>query len=216
MAQMARQTDSLIDSLANGLQPVQRLGKPWLRAARWSAFATLLVAVIVAVGGSRADLAVALTQPTYLMPLAGSWLTGVTAAFAAFQISLPDRSRHWFWLPLLPILLWGTGFAYGCLANWIDIPADLPLMPEAVGCLSTVIGTSAGLILVLLPMLRRVKTLRPNLTAWLGALAVAGFADTAHLLVHTEQASLLSLAINVAPAVLLVLIGGLAGRRAVA
>ena len=80
----------------------------------------------------------------------------------------------------------------------------------------TILAVSAGLIAVLLPMLRRVKTLRPNLTAWLGCLAVAGFADTAHLLVHTEQDSLLALTVNLVPAVVLVVFGGLAGRRAVA
>jgi hypothetical protein len=75
--------------------------------------------------------------------------------------------------------------------------------------------TSAALVVVLLPMLRRVKTLRPNLTAWLGCLAVAGFADSAHLLVHTEQDSLLALTVNLVPAVAVVVLGGLAGRKAV-
>jgi hypothetical protein len=44
---------------------------------------------------------------------------------------------------------------------------------------------------------------------------VAGFADTAHLLVHTEQDSLLALTVNLAPALVLVVFGGLAGRGAV-
>jgi hypothetical protein len=149
-----------------------------------------------------------------LAPLAGSWLTGVTAAVAVFQVSLPDRSRRWLWLPVLPVLLWGTGFAYTCFVNWDDLPASLALLPESA-CLLTIVLTSAALTVVLLPMLRRVKTLRPRLTAWLGCLAVAGFADTAHLLVHTEQDSLLALTVNLVPAVLLVVLGGLAGRKAV-
>ena len=65
-------------------------------------------------------------------------------------------------------------------------------------------------------MLRMVKTLRPNLTAWLGCLAVAGFADTAHLLVHTEQDSLIALTVNLVPCLAVIVLGGLAGRRAVA
>jgi hypothetical protein len=159
-------------------------------------------------------LAHALDEATFLVPLIGSWLTGVTAAVAAFQVSLPDRSRHWLWLPVVPILLWGTGFAVSCLSNPDDIVGSLALLPESA-CLATIVLTSAALIVVLLPMLRRVKTLRPRLTAWLGCLAVAGFADTAHLLVHTEQDSLLALTVNLVPALVLVLLGGLAGKRAV-
>jgi hypothetical protein len=210
-------TEQLIDGLSGGLQPVRPLRKPWVRAGLWSGFATAVVAAIVLVAGVEGDLAARLGEATFLMPLAGSWLTGVAAAFAAFAVSLPDRSRRWLWLPVLPVLLWGTGFAYGCLANWVAIPADLEVLPATIGCLLTIVLTSAGLLAVLLPMLRRVRTLRPRLTAWLGCLAIAGFADTAHILVHSnEQASLLALAINLVPALVLVVLGGLAGRRIVA
>ncbi|MDQ7250917.1 NrsF family protein [Dongia sedimenti] len=207
-------TDQLIEGLTRNLQPVKPLRKPGLRAALWSGFATLVIAIIAAVGGSRADLAHALPEVTFFVPLIGSWLTGVTAAVAAFQVSLPDRSRHWLWLPAVPILLWGTGFAVSCFSNPGDILASLALLPESA-CLLTIVLTSAALLVVLLPMLRRVKTLRPRLTAWLGCLAVAGFADTAHLLVHTEQDSLLALTVNLAPALALVVLGGLAGRKAI-
>jgi len=208
-------TEQLIESLTANLQPVKPLRKPWLRALLWCDFATLVIAVVVAIGGSREDLAQAITEPGFIVPLIGSWLTGLTAAFAAFQVSLPDRSRRWLWLPVVPVLLWGVGFAYTCFLNWSDIAASLALLPES-GCLATTLATSAALIAVLLPMLRRVKTLRPQLTAWLGCLAVAGFADTAHLLVHTEQDSLIALTVNLAPPLLIILLGGLAGRRAVA
>lgn len=208
-------TDQLIDNLTRNLQPVTPLRKPWLRAALWSAFATAVVAAIGVACGSGPDLALAVREASFLVPLAGSWLTGVTAAIAAFEISLPDRSRRWLWLPVIPILLWGTGFAVSCLTNLDNIPGSLALLPESA-CLLTIVSISAALIVVLLPMLRRVKTLRPGLTAWLGCLAVAGFADTAHLLVHTEQDSLLALTVNLAPALLVVVLGGLAGRRAVA
>ncbi|WP_395023047.1 NrsF family protein [Dongia sp.] len=208
-------TEQLIDSLTAKLEPVQPLRKPGLRAALWSGFATLVIALVGAIGGSAADLTHAMTEATFLVPLIGSWLTGVTAATAAFQVILPDRSRRWLWLPLAPVLLWGTGFAYTCLVNPGDILGSLALLPESA-CVMTIVATSAGLIAVLLPMLRRVKTLRPQLTAWLGCLAVAGFADTAHLLVHTEQDSLIALTVNLVPTVILVVLGGLAGRRAVA
>jgi hypothetical protein len=207
-------TDGLIDRLAEGLQPVQPLRKPWLRAALWSAFATAAIALIAVVGGSRAALAEALPEAGFLLPLIGSWLTGITAALAAFQVSLPDRSPRWLWLPVAPILLWSTGFAYGCLVNFGEVPQSLAALSTS-DCLLTIVLTSVALVAVLLPMLRRVRTLRPRMTALLGFLAVAGFADTAHLLVHTEQDSILALTVNLIPATITVLLAGLVGRRAV-
>ncbi len=208
-----RDTDALITQLSDGLAPVKPLRKPWLRAALWSAFATAVICVLAGCFGTRADIAHALPEAKFVMPLVGSWLTGVTAAIAAFAVSLPDRPRRWLWLPLAPVLLWSSGFAYGCLADWVEIPAGADLASGSMACLGTILLVSAALLIVLLPMLRKVRTLRPGLTAWLGCLAVAGFADTAHLLVDTEQASLLALTINLVPALVMVPLAGLLGRR---
>ena len=131
-------TDQLIETLTESLQPVTPLRKPWLRAALWSGFATLAILIIAAVGGSRADLAQALPAWHFTVPLIGSWLTGVTAAIAVFQISLPDRSARWLWLPLVPVLLWGSGFAYGCLVNLEAVPGSLAVVSTSA-CLVTIV-----------------------------------------------------------------------------
>jgi hypothetical protein len=209
-------TDALIARLSERLEPVRPLRKPWLRAALWSAFATLVIAAMAILFGTRADILHALGEAKFVLAVCGAWLTGLTAAVATFEVSLPDRSPRWLWLPLPPVLLWSGGFAYGCLADWVEIPAGADIAQGSVDCLATILLTSAGLLIVLLPMLRKVKTLRPRLTAWLGCLAVAGFADTAHLLIDTDQASLLALTINLVPALVLVLAAGSAGRRVVA
>ncbi|HVZ01611.1 MAG TPA: NrsF family protein [Dongiaceae bacterium] len=209
-------TDALIAQLAERLEPVRRLRKPWLRAALWSAFATALIALLVALRGFRADIGECMRDPAFLVPLAGAWLTGATAALAAFEVSLPDRSRLWLLLPLPAVALWVVGFAAGCLADWIAIPEGAPVAEESVRCLTTILLATAGLLVVLVPMLRKVRTLRPAATAWIGILAVAGFADTAHLLIHPVEASLLVLVINLVPAAAIVLLGGLAGRRMMA
>ena len=70
--------------------------------------------------------------------------------------------------------------------------------------------------LVLWIMLRRSRPLRPATTAWIGALAVAAFADTAHLLIHVVEASALVLVINLVPVTFILLMGGLLGRRSLA
>jgi hypothetical protein len=209
-------TETLIDRLAGDLQPVQPLRKPWLRACLWIAFASLLIVLLVAIRGFRADIAECVAEWSYWLPLIGAWTTGATAAFAAFAISLPDRPRAWLLLPVPSVLLWLTGFAWGCLKDWIEIPAGAPIAADSLSCMITILSATAGLVALLLPMLRRVKTLRPNVTAWLAFLAVAGFADTAHLLINVVQASLLVLVVNLVPMTLIILLGGLAGRRALA
>src|ERR1041385_5305901 len=98
-------TDALIGQLTDGLQPVKPLRKPWLRALLWSAFATVIIALLATFFGARANIAHALHEAKFVMPLTGSGLTGITAALAAFEVSLPDRSRRWLWLPLAPVLL---------------------------------------------------------------------------------------------------------------
>ena len=211
-----RSTEELISSLATELQPVRRLKPPAQRALGWILLATALIAALVLLRGLRTDIADCLRDPAYLVQLAGAWLTGVAATFAAFEVSLPDRPRSWLLLPLPFAAFWLSGFAYGCLADWVAIPAGAPVVPDSIRCLETLIMASLPLGLVLWIMLRRARPLRPAATAWIGALAVAAFADTAHLLIHVVEASALVLVINLVPVGLILLLGGLLGRRSLA
>ena len=211
-----RSTEDLITELSAGLSPVSRLKPPFLRALGWILLATALIVVLAWLRGLRADIADRIQDPAYLVQLAGAWLTGVAATLAAFEVSLPDRRRSWLLLPLPFAGLWLTGFAYGCLADWIAIPAGAPVMADSVRCLETLIMASLPLGLVLWLMLRRSRPLRPSATAWVGALVVAAFADTAHLLIHVVQASSLVLVINLVPVTIILLVGGLLGRHSLA
>jgi hypothetical protein len=206
-------TDALIQSLAAQLAPVRRLKPPLVRALLWIALGTSLVAVLVALRGFRPDLAMQLQDTAFLAKLAGAWLTAVTATLATFELSLPDRRRAWLLLPFPSTALWLYGFAAGCLAHWVAIPAGAPLLADSLSCLETIVIASVPLALVLWLMLRRAKPLRPVSTAWIGGLAVAAFADTAHLLIHVIEASLLVLVVNLVPVMVTVLLGGLVGRR---
>jgi len=209
-------TDELINSLAGQLAPVRRLRPPLVRALGWIALGTLLVGALVVLRGLRPDLAGQLHDPAYLVKLGGAWLTAVTATLAAFEISLPDRRRAWLLLPLPGAALWLYGFAYGCLAHWVAIPTGAPVVADSVRCLETITLASVPLAVVLWLMLRRARPLRPTGTAWMGGLAVAGFADMAHLMIHAVEASALVLVVNLVPVALIVALGGLVGRLALA
>ena len=209
-------TEKLIAMLSEQLQPVQPLRPPAVRAIGWIALASGLIAVLAWLRGLRADLEIQLGEPAYLIQVAGAWLTGAAATFAAFNVSLPDRPRGWFLLPLPFAVLWLSGFAFGCPGDWIAIPAGAPIARDSIRCLVTIVMASVPLGLALWIMLRRSRPLRPSGTAWMGALAVATFADTAHLLIHVVQASLLVLVVNLVPVAAIITIAGLMGRRPLA
>jgi hypothetical protein len=209
-------TDELIATLSGGLTPVGRLVRPGLRALGIVALASALIALLVFLRGLRADLEPRLAEPSYLLQLAGAWLTGAAATLAAFEISLPDRSRAWLLLPLPPLGLWLSGFGWACLVHWIEIPSGAPIAADSVRCLQTILLASLPLAFVLWRMLARARPLAPSPVAWAGALAVAAFADSAHLLIHVVQASALVLVINLLPATIIVGIGGFFGRHGLA
>jgi hypothetical protein len=206
-------TKELIDTLSGQLLPVRRLRPPLWRALGWIVLATTVITALALIRGLRTDIQTELGAPAYYVQVVGAWLSGAAATLAAFNVSLPDRSRLWLLLPAPFMFLWLTGFAYGCLGDWIAIPTGAPVIADSVRCLETIVMASLPLSLVLWVTLRRNKPLRPAGTAWIGGVAVAGFADTAHLLIHTVQASLLVLLINLVPVALIVLLSGLVGQR---
>lgn len=209
-------TEELIAQLSGGLSPVVRLARPGQRALGLIALATALIAVLVLLRGFRADLDQRLAEPSFFLQLAGAWLTGAAATLAAFEVSLPDRPRVWLLLPLPPLILWLSGFGWTCLVHWIEIPSGAPIAADSLRCLETIILASLPLAFVLWRMLARAKPLAPAPVAWAAALAVAAFADSAHLLIHVVQASALVLVINLLPAAAIIALGGLFGRRGLA
>ena len=209
-------TEELIGKLTSGLIPVARLARPASRALGPIALATALIALLVLLRGFRADIGLCLAEPSYLLQVSGAWLTGAAATLAAFQTSLPDRPRAWLLLPLPPLVLWLSGFGWACLADWIAIPSGAPIASDSVRCLETILLASLPLGLVLWRMLARSRPLAPAPVAWSGALAVAAFADRAHLLIHVVQASALVLVINLVPAAVIIALGGVFGRRGLA
>jgi hypothetical protein len=206
-------TRELIAMLSGQLLPVKRLRPPLWRALGWIVLATAVITALVLIRGLRTDIQTELGDPAYYVQVVGAWLTGAAATLAAFNVSLPDRSRLWLLLPAPFMLLWLTGFAYGCLGDWIAIPTGAPVMADSVRCLETIVMAGLPLSMVLWLMLRRNKPLQPIGAAWIGGLAVAGFTDTAHLLIHVVQASLLVLLINLVPVALIVLLSGMVGQR---
>jgi len=200
-------TPDLIESLVAGAKPVRRLRPPVARAALWLLFALAIVSLLAVSHGLRPDLGARLGQPLFVTGLAASLVTGVLAAFAAFIVSLPDRSRIWLLLPAPALALWVSTISYECLTEWVSIRPDGVSLGEAADCFATLVLTSVPLWLAVLLMLRHVALLRSAAAAVAASLAVAATTSTALALFHDMDASVMVLMWNLGTAALLVGLG---------
>lgn len=164
-------TPDLTASLAANATPVRRLRPPVFRAACWLLLAAVILTLLAVSQGIRPDLVQRLRDPGFGASLAGSLLTGMLAAVAAFLLSLPDRSRLWLLLPVPALIVWLSNIGYQCLVEWIAIGPNGVSLGEAVRCFATLVLTSLPLSLAMLVMLRYAAPLRPTPVALTGSLS---------------------------------------------
>jgi hypothetical protein len=193
--------------------PVRRLRPPLLRAGLWLLLAGLVLLALAAVHGARPDLALRLRDPSFAAALAGSLLTGILAAVAAFYLSLPDRSRLWLLLPAPALALWVATIGYGCLTDWVSIAPGGLSLGSTLACFGTLVLASLPLSVALLVMLRHTAMLDPTIAGIMAGLATAGIAATALSLVHELDATVMVLVWNLGAAALIVALCGAFGRR---
>lgn len=200
-------TPELIAVLAANLTPVRRLRPPVVRAGSWLLLAALVLVLLGIARGPRPDLLGHLENVSFATGLAGSLLTGILAAVAAFMVSLPDRSRRWLLLPVPALLVWISTIGYQCLTNWVAMTPEGMRLGETAKCFATLVLTSLPLSLAMLAMLRHAASLRPTPVILSGSLAVAGITATALSLFHPLDATVMILAFNLGAALLIIGIG---------
>lgn len=187
-------TERLIAQLAARAAPVKRLPSPQLRTALWMLLATVVAAIIIASQGLRPGLSEAASRPGAVIEWSGSLLTGVLAAFAAFQISVPGRSPSWAWLPLPAALLWMTGLCVGCLEDLARLGLQaFAFQNHSAECAWAITLTSLPLGLVMLVMVRHAGVVRPGPTALLAALGAAAVSAAVVSLIHAGETALMGL-----------------------
>ncbi len=206
--------DHLVQALSGDLTPVRRLAPPGLRLLMWLAIlgtAALALAMVSDVGAMIRRL---MAAPDMMRLAAiGSVLTAMLAAAAAFELSLPDRKATWALLPLPAFLLWIGTSGMGCLRAWA-VPEAYPMPPaQAEHCLVFIVGVSLPLSLLLIVMLRRGFSLRPNLTAIIGGLACASAAATLLNFIHPYDAAATDLAVHSLAVVIVILANTIFGGR---
>jgi hypothetical protein len=206
------ETADVIDALVERATPVRRLRPPIVRACAWMLFAALILALLAALHGVRADLVDCLHQPAFVVGQLAALATGILAAIAAFMVSLPDRSRRWLLLPAPALGLWVSTIGYGCLTDWVSIGPQGVQFGETVRCFATLLLTSVPLSLALLTMLRYAALLRASAVAVPGGLAVAAMTAMTLSLLHQLDATAMILFWNAGIVALIAGLGGVFGR----
>lgn len=207
-------TPELIALLVANARPVRSLRPPLVRSGLWLLLAVAVFVLLWLGHGVRQDLAQRVEQPTFVIGIVASLVTGILAAIASFLISLPDRSRAWVLLPVPALVVWVSTVSYGCLANWASIGPDGLHLGEAARCFATLLLTSLPLSLALFVMLRHAVLIRPNMVTISGSLAVAAITATALSLFHELNATVMVLMWNLGIAILIIGVGCILGFRA--
>jgi len=199
-------TEDMIGRLAAELRPVRRLAPPLRRAVAWIGFAALVIAACVMLFGPRHDLMERLSRPQEAAQLAFALATGLLAAIAAFQLSVPDRSARWALLPLPAAAGWIGSLGWGCLAELARQGSRALQLDTSWGCFGFIVLTGVPLSLSLMWMLRHAGPIRPVPVAVLGGLAGAAIAAGGLSLFHHLDAAAMVLAWH-GGATLLVVLG---------
>jgi hypothetical protein len=208
--------DALVRDLADDLAPVTPLAAPGTRALIWFA---AVVALAIA-GAAMSDLPALgrrlAAEPDMWLAVLGSSLTAMLAAFASFQLSLPDRSHRWALLPLPALLLWLGASGIGCLRSVLIPGTHAAVLGEERDCLLIIIGLSLPLSALLVMMLRKGYSQHPGLTALIAGLAAAAAAATLLNFFHPFDATASDLAVHAAAVALVIAATRLIGNRRLA
>jgi hypothetical protein len=201
------QTDNLIESLAADLKPVRRLYAPTWRALGWLAVISAIGVLIIWRFANMSVFMHRVQTPRIALESVGSALTSIAAVMAAFQLSIPGRSRHWGWLPLAPLLVWLGASGMGCLANGLTLTAAQKTTGESAHCFMFIAGFSVPLAAALFWMLRRAHTLTPIPVAVFGTLGVAAMAATLLQFFHPFDITVIDLGFHAAAVGFVILVG---------
>jgi hypothetical protein len=205
--------DLFIQQLAERAQPVTRLLAPWRRTALWLAASLVYVGILVAAYLLADSGRPGSIGPHLILELAAILATAVTAAIAAFSSVVPGRDQRFLLLPLIPLSVWLATLGLSGMDEWrvlgaagLQVRADWDCAFPAL-----LLGTLPAIVMLL--MLRRGVPLLPGVSLALGALATGAVANLGLRIFHAGDLSIQIVVWHVGGAVVVAMIGSLAGPR---
>jgi hypothetical protein len=109
-----RDTNKLIEELAQDAKPVKALAPPLMRAGLLLAVLLAAMAALAAFGGHVEETLAHLAGLPFALELIGALIAGVTSIVAAVMLSIPGRTRAWLYLPVPGLALWLAGGGLEC------------------------------------------------------------------------------------------------------
>jgi len=192
------ETEQLIQELVSGLQPVRRLRSPELRAAWWLAAVAVLIGLALLGFADWARVMQRMAMPRIALECTAAGLTGISAIFAAFLLSVPGHSPRWTALPLPAFVLWLATSGLGCLRNGWSLHGPGGFAGDSPHCFGFIVVVSVPLSIGLFAVLRRARPIAPLPVAALGTLGVAALADFVLEFFHPFDVTVIDLALHLA------------------
>ncbi|MGH6814325.1 MAG: NrsF family protein [Hyphomicrobiaceae bacterium] len=206
-------TDGLIRALVAEARPVRRLPSPERRAFTWLLLSAAYGAFIVFMIGLRPDIQTKLTDVPFALETGAAFLTGLSAAVAAFCAGVPGRPLWERSVPLAPLAVWLASLGEGCWRSWVRLgAAGLDMQPDLI-CFPSILLVSVVPGALILWMIRRGAPITPVAATALATLAAAALGAAALRLFHTQDASVMVLVWQFGSVAVLTGLGALGGRQ---
>lgn len=183
-------TDCLIESLARDVEPVRRLGSPWMRAVAWSLAATLYAIVLALPLTSSDDFAVNMANRTFVAQQAAAIVMAFCAVVAAFASVVPGYSRWVLVLPAVGASIWLATLMSRVPQEWRAVRMVGIADRHELLCVAMIAATAVPPALALNVMLRHGAPLSPRLSMALSLLAAAGLTNVVTCLSSPHQSAI--------------------------
>ena len=186
---MMKDTERLIQQLAENVKPTRPLARPWVRTGVWLAVSVPYLAVVLAMMVFRNGPPSLTLDTRFIVEVVSGLVAGIAAARCAFGSVIPGYNRRFLIWLTVPLAVWLGSVGQSCIQQWIRQGFQSLSLHHDLSCLPFIAFLASFPSVVLAVMLRRGAPLTPHLTAALGGLAAAGLGNLGLRLVFPEDAN---------------------------